>query len=73
MPIAPTFYSATNSMTRFTIKNVFFSDVKTLSPTTYNAGVVAVNSKVIGSKPTIVSFNASVVKINNASNSMARC
>jgi hypothetical protein len=38
-------YSATNSMARFIIK-IFFSDVKTLWPTTTLA--VAVNSKVVG-------------------------
>jgi hypothetical protein len=38
----------------------------------YNAGVVAVNSKIVGLAPIIVSYNASVVKIYNATNSTTR-
>jgi hypothetical protein len=36
---------------RFENKNIFFDFVKTLSPTTYNAGVVVVNFKVLGLAP----------------------
>jgi hypothetical protein len=42
----------------------------------YNAGVVAVNLKVIGlapgANPTIASYNASVVKIYSATGSLVR-
>jgi hypothetical protein len=42
----------------------------------YNAGVVAVNLKVVvlapGLNPTIVSYNASAVKFFNATSSLAR-
>jgi hypothetical protein len=38
-------YNSNNSMARF--YNIF-SDIKTLLRTTYNAGVVAVNSQVVG-------------------------
>jgi hypothetical protein len=39
-------YTATSSIARFWNKNYFSSGVKT--PIAYNAGVVAVNSKVVG-------------------------
>jgi predicted RNA-binding protein with PUA domain len=38
----------------------------------YNAGVVAVNLKVVGLAPAIVSYNASAVKNYNATNSKPR-
>jgi hypothetical protein len=38
----------------------------------YNAGIVAVNSKVVGLGPAIAGYNASVVKINSATNGIAR-
>jgi uncharacterized protein YdhG (YjbR/CyaY superfamily) len=42
----------------------------------YNTGVVAVNSKIVGLAPgansTIASYNASVVKIYNATSSLVR-
>jgi hypothetical protein len=44
-------YSATSSLVRFENKNIFFYFKKTLNPTRYSAGVVAVNSKVVGLAP----------------------
>jgi hypothetical protein len=54
---------------RFENKNIFFYFQENASPSKYNTGVVVVNS---GSNPKTVSFNASVVKIYNATNSIAR-
>jgi hypothetical protein len=54
----------------------FFYHEKTLQPTTYNAGVVVLNSDVVGlnpgANPTIVSYNASAVKFYKATNSIPR-
>jgi hypothetical protein len=46
-------YCAINSLGIFIIIEFYFSDVKTLWPTTYNANVVAVNSKVVGFAPVL--------------------
>jgi hypothetical protein len=42
------FYNDTSSLVRFEIKNIFFYFEKTLYIAYYRAGVVAVNSKVVG-------------------------
>jgi hypothetical protein len=62
-------YNTACSLVRFEIN--FFTS-KMLYVAYYNAGVVVVKSKVVGlaaDNPTIVSYNASAVKIYNATSS----
>jgi hypothetical protein len=65
-------YNTARSLVRFeNKKNILFTS-KMLYVAYYNAGVVVVNSKVVGlaaANPTIVSYNASAVKIYNATSS----
>jgi hypothetical protein len=59
-------YNAVGSLARFENKKYLILLRKTLYVAYYNAGVIAVNLKVVrlapGANPTIASYNASVVK-----------
>jgi hypothetical protein len=69
--------NTTSILVRFENKNVFYCHEKRSSLIQHhNAGVVVLNSEVMvlvpGANPTIASYNATVVKIYSAVNSIAR-